>query len=46
MGDLEPLEFIGAYEDNQALQEDWKRILSYRLVTIHYGHANEKRICI
>ena len=42
VGDLEPLEFIGAYENNQALQEDWKRILSYQPVTIHYGHANEK----
>ena len=41
VGDLEPIEFIGAYGDNQALQEDWKRILDYNPVIIHYGHANE-----
>lgn len=44
VGDLEPIEFIGAYESNQALQEDWKRIMSYNPKIIHYGHANEKRI--
>lgn len=44
VGDLEPMEFIGAYESNQALKEDWKLILSYNPVTIHYGHANEKRL--
>lgn len=41
VGDLEPIEYIGAYERNQALQDDWKMILSYDPVTIHYGHANE-----
>lgn len=46
VGDLEPKEFIGAYENNQALQEDWERILSYNPVTIHYGHANEKYFCL
>ena len=44
VGDLEPMEFVGAYESNQALQEDWNRILSYNPATIHYGHANEKRL--
>lgn len=44
VGDLEPLEFIDAYVSNRALQEDWKQILSYSPVTIHYGHANEKRL--
>lgn len=42
VGDLEPIEFIGAYEDNSALQDDWDMILSYAPTTIHYGHANEK----
>lgn len=44
VGDIEPIDFIDAYENNQALQEDWKRILSYNPVVIHYGHANEKRL--
>lgn len=41
-GDLEPMEFIGAYENNTALQRDWELILSYAPAVIHYGHANEK----
>lgn len=44
VGDLEPIEYIGAYESNQALQEDWKQILRYNPVAVHYGHANEKRL--
>lgn len=44
VGDIEPIDFIDAYENNQALQEDWKRILSYNPVVIHYSHANEKRM--
>lgn len=44
VGDLEPVEFIGAYESNQDLQKDWKLIFSYNPVIIHYGHANEKRL--
>lgn len=42
VGDLEPFEYIGAYENNTALQEDWELILSYDPAVIHYGHANEK----
>lgn len=42
VGDLEPIEFIGAYEDNTALQKDWDMILSHDPAVIHYGHANEK----
>lgn len=44
VGDLEPIEYIGAYDDNRALREDWQRILSHDPATIHYGHANEKRL--
>lgn len=42
VGDLEPFEYIGAYENNVALREDWELILSYAPAVIHYGHANEK----
>lgn len=41
-GDLEPMEFIGAYENNTALQSDWELILSFDPAVIYYGHANEK----
>lgn len=44
VGDLEPIESIGAYVDNRALQDDWNRILSHDPVTIYYGHANEKTL--
>jgi hypothetical protein len=43
VGDLEPIEFIDAYESNPALQNDWSQILSYSPVTIYHGHFNEKR---
>lgn len=42
VGDLEPPEFIGAYENNAALKTDWERILSHDPKTIFFGHANEK----
>lgn len=44
VGDLEQMEFIDAYENNCALQEDWKLILSYNPLTIYYGHVNEKKV--
>lgn len=43
-GDLEPIEFIGAYENNTELQRDWELILSYDPAVIHFGHANEKKM--
>lgn len=42
VGDLEPKEFIGAYENNTALQKDWDMILGHDPAVIHFGHANEK----
>lgn len=44
VGDLEPLEYLDAYEDNAALQEDWKLVMNYKPKTIYYAHANEKRL--
>lgn len=42
VGDLEPVEYLDAYEDNVALQEDWELVMSYKPKTIYYAHANEK----
>lgn len=42
VGDLEPPEFIGAYENNAALRADWECILSHDIGTVYFGHANEK----
>ncbi len=41
-GDLEPFEFIGVYESNRPLENDWKTIMSHAPKVIWYGHANEK----
>ena len=43
VGDLEPSEYLDAYEDNPALQRDWELINSFSPKRIIYAHANEKR---
>lgn len=43
VGDLEPIEYLSAYEQNTALQNDWEHIMSFNPKVIHYSHANEKR---
>ncbi len=43
VGDLEPLEYLEAYEGgNPALQDDWRRILRRHPGRVFYAHANEK----
>lgn len=42
VGDLEPMEYLVAYEENIALQNDWKLVMSYHPKVIYYAHANEK----
>ncbi len=44
VGDLEPLEYLSAYEDNQMLQNDWDHVLAFDPKRIFYAHANEKDI--
>ena len=44
VGDLEPREYLDAYEDNAALAADWERIMAHRPKRICYGHANEKKL--
>lgn len=44
VGDLEPMEYLGAYEENEKLAKDWEKILSYKPKRICYGHANEKAV--
>lgn len=41
-GDLEPFEYIDAYDENSALRADWERVLSHRPQTVYYAHANAK----
>ena len=42
VGDLEPIEYLGAYEENVRLKADWELVMSYNPKIIHYAHANEK----
>ena len=44
VGDLEPIDHVGAYENNVPLNEDWRRVMSYSPKKILYAHANEKVI--
>ena len=42
VGDLEPYEYLEAYDDNKKLKEDWDKVMSYNPKVIYYAHANEK----
>ena len=42
VGDLEPAEYIEAYEDNAMLKEDWARIMSFHPKRIFYAHRPER----
>ena len=42
VGDLEPMEYLGAYEENVRLKADWELVMSYSPKLIYYAHANEK----
>lgn len=42
VGDLEPIDYLEAYDDNEALKKDWKAIMSYNPKVIYYAHANER----
>lgn len=42
VGDLEPAEYLGAYEENVKLKADWDLVMSYNPKLIYYAHVNEK----
>lgn len=42
VGDLEPIEYLAAYEENIALRGDWDSVMSYNPKIIYYSHACEK----
>ena len=44
LGDLEPLEYLEAYKDNQLLKSDWDNILRQDPKLLLYAHANGKRM--
>ena len=42
VGDLEPVEYLEAYEDNRELKADWDKLLGLHPKRILYAHANAK----
>ncbi len=42
VGDLEPVEYLAAYDHNPRLKSDWEQIMSYHPKRIFSAHANEK----
>lgn len=42
VGDLEPMEYLGGYEDDDRLKNDWNVVMSYNPKIVYYAHANEK----
>lgn len=42
VGDLEPIEYLDAYEENVKLKADWELVMSYNPKRIYYAHVNEK----
>lgn len=42
VGDLEPIDYLEAYENNINLKTDWEIIMKYNPKIIYYAHANEK----
>ena len=44
VGDLEPIDYLAAYNDNMKLKNDWDYIMRYNPKRILYAHANEKII--
>ena len=44
VGDLEPLEYLEAYDSNLTLKNDWDRIMSYRPNMVYFAHRPEKKL--
>ena len=44
VGDLEPIEYLAGYEQNEELKSDWEIIMRYAPKVIYYAHANEKTL--
>ena len=42
VGDLEPVDYLAAYDHNPRLKSDWEQIMSYHPKRILSAHANEK----
>lgn len=39
VGDLEPIDYLGGYEENLQLSADWELVLEREPKTVYYAHA-------
>ena len=44
VGDLDPIDNLPAYTENDVLGNSWKKILSHDLKVVFYGHANKRDV--
>ena len=44
VGDLEPFEYLEAYQENAPFKSDWEHILSFSPKRVFYAHMPEKRL--
>ena len=44
VGDLDPFEYLEAYDNNTALKSDWDLIMSFHPKTVFYAHRPEKNL--
>ena len=44
VGDLDPSEYLEAYENNTALKNDWNLIMSFNPKTVFFAHRPEKKM--
>ncbi len=44
VGDLEPLEYLAGYGENDALRQDWQRIGQHHPRVIHFAHAPDRHM--
>ena len=44
VGDLEPMEYLDAYEQKEKLKRDWELIMGHAPKVIYYAHVNHKRL--
>ena len=42
VGDLEPMEYLDAYEEKEELQRDWEQIMGHSPKVIYYAHRPPK----
>ncbi len=43
VGDLEPFEYLTAYDENPALERDWECIINHDPTQIFYAHAGQRQ---